>query len=385
MHICDLTTLYIDGGEGGVNTYLTEKARYFSEHHTSNRHTIIVPGKNNTRSSLFGTTVYTVKSPRFLYNPHHRIITSFYRLAQLLRAAKPDLIEVDCEYLLGHWAQAAMGTWRVPLVGFYHTHLPSFYARPLTQRFGAVISRTIESCAWAYVAYCMQPLDRILVASNDIYERLIEHTDKKVERIPLGVNLRLFRPRLAGREPAGQRRPVILYVGRLSQEKDLRVLFEAFQLLNRRGAYRLQIVGDGPLRAKTEKFVHSMPHAMYAGPVPYGERLAELYASADVLALPSRNETFGLVVLEALASGLPVVAVDQGGPSNLLCPQVGALAVPGNPEDFANKVASVLTDQTSAMRCRAYVERHFSWEKTFVRLLEIYEGLHQGARLVVSG
>jgi alpha-1,6-mannosyltransferase len=385
MHICDLTTLYIDGGEGGVNTYLTEKARYFSEHHTSNRHTIIVPGKDHTRSSLFGTTVYTVKSPRFPYNPHHRIMTNFRRLAQLLRATEPDLIEVDCEYLLGHWAQAAMGKRRVPLVGFYHTHLPSFYARPLTRRFGAGVSRTMESCAWAYVAYCMQPLDKILVASSDIYERVIQRTPKKVEQIPLGVNLRLFRPRLAGREPAEQRRLVILYVGRLSQEKDLRVLFEAFQLLNRRGAYRLQIVGDGPLRAKTERFVRSTPHAVYAGPVHYGERLAELYASADVLALPSRNETFGLVVLEALASGLPVVAVDQGGPANLLCPRVGALAVPGDPEDFADKVASILTGQTSALQCRAYVERHFSWEKTFARLLDIYEGLHQEVRMVVSG
>jgi alpha-1,6-mannosyltransferase len=383
MHICDLTTLYIDGGEGGVNTYLTEKARYLSTQGNAYRHTIIVPGAQNTTRSLFGATVYTLQSPHFCYNPQHRILTSLHTVKQLLRNVKPDLIEVDCVYFLGYWARAAMGRRRVPLVGFYHTHLPSFYARPLTQRFGNVVSRLVESWAWTYVTCCMKPLDKVLVASDDIYERLIERTDKKVEQVPLGVNLALFQPRRNVGEPHQGRRPLLLYVGRLSQEKDLEILFEAFRLLNQRGAYRLQIVGDGPLRAKTEKFVQSTPYASYAGLVPYGKRLAELYAAADILALPSRNETFGLTILEALAAGIPVVAVNQGGPSNLLHPRVGALTAPGDPADFAEQVARVLADHTMARQCRTYVEQHFSWDKTFVKLLDIYENLHKTVRPVV--
>ncbi len=168
---------------------------------------------------------------------------------------------------------------------------------------------------------------------------------------------------------------MILYVGRLSQEKDLEILFEAFRLLNQHGTYQLRIVGDGPLRSKTEKFAQSTPHVFYAGLVPYGERLAEIYAASDVLALPSRNETFGLAVLEALASGIPVVAVTQGGPANLLHPRVGALAAPGDPRDFAEKLAHVVGDTTMASHCRAYVEQYFSWPKTFGQLLHIYENL----------
>src|SRR5262249_34267243 len=159
-----------------------------------------------------------------------------------------------------------------------------------------------------------QPLDRVLVASNDIYTRLVSSIDKKVEQVALGVNLDLFAPRPQSCPVSPRERPVILYVGRLSQEKDLAILFEAFRLLRQRGAYQLRIVGDGPLRSQAERFVQSTEHAVYLGMVPYGERLAEIYASADVLALPSRHETFGLAILEALASGIPAVAVKQGGP-----------------------------------------------------------------------
>jgi alpha-1,6-mannosyltransferase len=379
MHICDLTTLYIEGGEGGVNTYLNEKARYLSEHRDGHRHSIIVPGAKNATHSLFGSMVYTLRSPRFFYNPHHRVLISFRQIKQLLTTIKPDLIEVDCIYHLGRWACAAMGKPRVPLVGFYHTHLPSFYARPLTQRFGNAVSQMIESGAWTYVAYCMKPLDKVLVASNDIYERLIGRIDKKVEQLPLGVNLSLFHPRDHRVESLDGRRPVILYVGRLSQEKDLDILFEAFRILNQKGTYQLQIVGNGPLRTKTERFVQSVPHVWYTGPVPYGKRLAEIYAAADILALPSPNETFGLTILEALASGIPAVAINQGGPSNLLHPSVGALAAPGDPVDFAEKLACLLEDKTRAPHCRVYVEQHFSWDKTFGKLLEIYENLHKAA------
>jgi alpha-1,6-mannosyltransferase len=378
MHICDLTTLYIDGGEGGVNTYLTEKARYFADCRDV-KHTIIVPGASNTQWSLFRSTLYTLKSPRFFYNPHHRILTRYAQIKHLLTTLKPDLIEVDCAHILGHWVVAALGQRRVPLVGFYHTHLPSLYARPLTQRFGPAVSQCVESWAWRYTAYCLRPLDTVLVASKAVYERLAARTDKQVEHVALGVNLDLFSPQTPHCQAGPGRRPKILYVGRLSQEKDLDVLFEAFTLLNRHGTYQLQVVGDGPLRPQTERFVQSTPHTLYAGLIPYGARLAEVYASADVLALPSRNETFGLTVLEALASGLPVVAVNQGGPATLLQDCVGALATPGDPVDFAAKLAQVLDDRPLAHHCRS-VAQHFSWHTTFSTLLGMYEHLLQSAR-----
>lgn len=378
MHICDLTTLYIDEGAGGVNTYLTEKARYLATHGGGMQHTIIVPGAQHSRRTLFTSTLYTIKSPRFFYNPHHRILANYWRIKQLLTLVRPDVVEVDCVYLLGRWAQQALGPRRVPLVGFYHTHLPSLYARPLTQSFGSAVARAVEAGAWRYVTYCMEPLDRVLVASNDMYTRLVSSLATKVEHVALGVNLSLFTPRPAPACGARPERPVILYVGRLSQEKDLTVLCDAFRLLSQRGAYQLHIVGDGPLRPQIEHFVRSTAHTVYTGTIPYGERLADIYATADVLALPSRNETFGLTILEALASGIPAVAVRQGGPEDLLHARVGALAAPGDPVDFAEKLAQVLDNKHLTQHCRGYVAEHFSWDKTFLKLLAIYDTLHAG-------
>src|SRR5262249_30379246 len=138
---------------------------------------------------------------------------------------------------------------------------------------------------------------------------------------------------------------------------------------------QLCIVGDGPLRPQTERFVRTTAHAVYVGMIPYGEYLAERYATADVLALPSRNETFGLTILEALASGLPVVAINPGAPTDLLRARVGALAAPGDPVDFANKLVQVLGDKSLAQQGRAYVAEYFSWDKTFTKLLTVYDHL----------
>ncbi len=134
---------------------------------------------------------------------------------------------MDCLSFPGYVAAEATEQ-RTPLIGFYHTHLPSLYARPCTRWLGQSAAHLLESWAWAYVNYCMRPLDKILVASNDFYERLIRHTDKKVEQLPLGVNLHLFHP-ASPATVSDHHQQVILYVGRLSQEKDLEVLFKALR------------------------------------------------------------------------------------------------------------------------------------------------------------
>jgi len=162
-------------------------------------------------------------------------------------------------------------------------------------------------------------------------------------------------------------------VGRLSEEKDLRVLFQAYAVLARgRPGLRLEVVGDGPLRPLAEEVARSRSDVTIRGLCPYGTELARLYAQADVLAVPSRNETFGLAVVEAFASGIAVVATRRGGPVELIAPPVGALARPGDSGDLAEKLAQVLDRRPSARLCRRHAERHFSWDRTFNRLLEVY-------------
>ena len=371
MRICDLTTLWIDGGTGGgVNTYLAEKARYLTRRGDS-EHVIVVPGAQTRTERLYGSTLYTIKSPRFPPNPQHRVLWNLSAVTRILRDERPNVVEVDCAYLLGKVAAAALRSGNVPVVGFYHAHLPTFIARPWVSRFGSTVSRVTERLAWHYVRYCNRRCDRLIVTSHDIHQRLTAEGFTKLDYVPLGVNLDLFRPAVNGNGTAEP--PTLLYVGRLSSEKNLDILVDAFKLLSARGDYRLNIVGEGPLRGRLERRAAGDPRIAFLGSLEYGDALARTYARADVFTLPSPNETFNLAVLEALASGIPVVGARQGGPVDLVHPGVGALAEPGNAADFASKVERVVAErQGGARRCREYVERNFSWERTFERLLSIY-------------
>jgi alpha-1,6-mannosyltransferase len=178
---------------------------------------------------------------------------------------------------------------------------------------------------------------------------------------------------------------VVLYVGRLSREKDLEVLFTAHRdCLGPAGA-QLVIAGDGPLHRKVRRFACATAGVAYLGMRAYGDDLARLYRSADVLAVPGRYETFSLIVLEALASGLPVVAARQGGPAEIL-PGIGELAEPGDALDFGRKVLAVLREPLASSVYRDHVERLYSWEKTFDGLLELYRTLagEKGGRRPVA-
>lgn len=371
LRVCDLTTLYLDGGQGGVNTYLLEKARYFASRPEIS-HAIVVPGRRSERRALFGSTVYTLKSPPLPSNPEHRVLTRFAEVERILQDETPTVVEVDCAYLLGKVAAQALA--RVPVIGFYHVHLPTFIAKPGISRFSSRLANAAEHWAWRYVDYCHRHCDRLVVSSRDLQARLQARGFGGLECVPLGVNLELFRPPLVPRSADPDRPLTILHVGRLSREKDLPVLIEAFQrLVARSPRYRLEIVGEGPLRGQLERQAAGDPRVHFRGALPYGEALARAYAQADLYVVPSPNETFNLTVLEALASGLPVVAVEQGGPVDLVRPEVGALARPGDPDDLAAKLHHVATHLGEYGGCRAYVEERWSWERTFDRLREVYQ------------
>ncbi|MBI4603801.1 MAG: glycosyltransferase, partial [Planctomycetes bacterium] len=177
MRVLDLNTLYIDGGEGGVNTYLREKARCLDGAvcpSTGARvhHTIVVPGARDSRTTFGGSTLYTLRSPRLPGNRQHRLLVDFPRVARLLRDERPDLIEVDCSYILGHVAARAVRPRRVPIVGFYHVHLPLLYTRAGLGWVRRRLSSRTEPLAWGYVRLCARPCSRVIVTTRDMRARL---------------------------------------------------------------------------------------------------------------------------------------------------------------------------------------------------------------------
>ena len=378
MKVLDLNTLYVEGGEAGVNTYLTEKARHFSGR-PGLSHTIVVPGKATTRTKLAASTLRTVRSPTLPGNTQQRILVDSGTVARILREERPDIVEVDLSYILGRFAARALAD--VPVIGFYHVHLPFIHMRPRRLRFRRWLDRKTEPLVWRYTELCMRPCDRVVATTHDMRARLERQGLPTPDLVPLGVNLDLFKPGrgprqgLPGVDPA---RPVVLYVGRLSPEKEVEVLLAAHEQLCGDPGSQLVIAGDGPLRARVRRFARRVPGVVYLGNCPYGEDLARLYRSADVLVVPGANETFSLILLEALASGLPVVAARQGGPAEILQPGCGELARPGDPADFAAKTRAVLSGPPLGPACRRHAETHYSWETTFQGLLEVYRSAIDG-------
>jgi glycosyltransferase involved in cell wall biosynthesis/predicted metal-dependent phosphoesterase TrpH len=250
--------------------------------------------------------------------------------------------------------------------GIYHTDFPQ-YIRILTE------DSFLESMAWRYMHWFYGQLDTVFVNSEEYRQSWIKHglDPSKLKIFPRGLDTELFHP--ARRELAfferfgacnGEVR--LLYVGRISREKDLDLLAAAYRRLRDDGLpIQLFIVGHGPY---SEAFAKSLPEAFFTGYLT-GNELATAYASADVFVFPSTTDTFGNVILEAQACGLPVVVSDSGGPKELVEDKANGLITRSHDvEDFTRAIRALVTD--SALRERmgesarnSVIDR--SWPRAF--------------------
>src|SRR5947209_2966463 len=232
--------------------------------------------------------------------------------------------------------------------GIYHTDFPQ-YIRILTE------DSFLESVAWRYMHWFYGQLDTVYVNSEEYRQSWVKRgfDPAKLKIFPRGLDTELFTP--ARREQAfwekfgasnGQVR--LLYVGRISREKDLDLLAAAYYRLRDEGLpVQLFIVGHGPY---SEAFAKSLPEAFFTGYLTVNE-LATAYASADIFVFPSTTDTFGNVIIEAQASGVPVVVSDSGGPKELVEDKANGLITKSRDvEDFARAIGALVTD--SALRER---------------------------------
>src|SRR5436305_1648206 len=227
--------------------------------------------------------------------------------------------------------------------GIYHTDFPQ-YIRILTE------DSFLESVAWGYMHWFYGQLDTVFVNSEEYRQSWVRRgfDPSKLKILPRGLENDLFHP--ARRDCAffekfgasnGEVR--LLYVGRISREKDLDLLADAYRRLRKEGLpVQPFVVGHGPY---SEALAKSFPEALFTGYLR-GKELATAYASADVFVFPSTTDTFGNVILEAQASGLPVVVSDSGGPKELVAHNANGLITRShNVEDFTNAIRVLVTDQ----------------------------------------
>jgi len=294
-------------------------------------------------------TLDELRIPSVPFPPYPSIRLSLpYRrrvFAHLDRFA-PDVVHVATEGPLGTLGRRYALQRDVPLVTSFHTHFPA-YAR----HYGVPV---LAPLVWRWLVHFHRPARMIHTPGEAVQDELVGHGLSRTVVWGRGVDTRHFYP---GRSDAGWRRwlggskdvAIVLHVGRLAAEKNLRVLIDAWQRayhrLGRRAAF--VIAGDGPEAAKV------MTRAPFVRRLGFLDRdnLAVLYASADLCVLPSRTETCGLVALEAMASGLPVIAADAGGLRESVRPEESGLLVsPDDPAGFADGIVALVGDPARRQR-----------------------------------
>jgi glycosyltransferase involved in cell wall biosynthesis len=255
------------------------------------------------------------------------------RIAKLIAGARPDNIHIATEGPIGLLVRRYCLKRGLPFTTSFHTRFPEYISAR---------SPIPESWVWAGLRRFHAASQAVMAATPALAEELGARGFRNVTLWPRGVDTNLFRPRDFD---LGLPRPIFLSVGRIAVEKNL----EAFLALDLPGTKI--VVGDGPARAELER---KYPDAVFLGAMQ-GERLAEAYAAADVFVFPSRTDTFGLVLLEALASGVPVAAFPVCGPKDV----IGGVPVGVLDEDLAAACRGALT--ISREECRAFALKH-TWE-----------------------
>jgi phosphatidylinositol alpha 1,6-mannosyltransferase len=292
---------------------------------------------------------------------------------QLVERFRPDLVHCATEFTVGRMGQLAAARAKIPLVSSYHTDF-SRYAESYGKSW---LQGTVSS----YLGRFHRRSRRIYTPSTVSREDLMRLNVSDVEVWGRGVDAELFHPGRRSRETRHQLglgdRFTFLYVGRLAPEKRPEQIVEAFRLASAvvpAGTIQLVIAGTGPLEAQLR--AAAPPDVMFLGFLDRGDRLPDLYANCDAFVFASITETLGLVVLEAMASGLPVVAAPAGGVRDHLRHDENGLAYPPTSvEAMAQAMVRLVAEDGLAQRLSGGARRtaeELTWEREMERLDRSY-------------
>jgi alpha-1,6-mannosyltransferase len=370
MHVVD-ATLFYSPTSGGVKRYLLAKHQWMREH-TGWRHSLVVPGDSSTHvpgdiSTVAGRFVPGAFNYRLPLNP--------VSWSRAIDALEPDLIEIGDAFHPA-WAAANVASRRgIPLIAFYHSNFPQLAGR----RLGRAVQRFIE---W-YVKLTYERCEQVLAPSRYMCEYLHSIGVKHATCQPLGVDVDTFSPERRTRDlaaelnlPRGTR--VLVFAGRFSKEKNIPVLIESFRKLG--DPYHLLLIGGE--EAGRSGNVTRIPYCRD------NQTLASYFASSDAVVHAGTHETFGLVIVEAMACGRPVVAMRAGALPEIVDPGAGNLA---EPHEDPNIAAGNLADAISGVyerdldvlgaAARRHVLTNYSWSRALHGLMARYQMAVSARRL----
>ncbi|MEK1942184.1 MAG: glycosyltransferase family 1 protein [Pseudomonas sp.] len=282
---------------------------------------------------------------------------SMHKLLRRWKRQRPDVLYIATEGPLGLSALRAARRLHIPVISGFHTNFQQY-----SSHYGlGLLTRFLTN----YLRWFHNRSQLTLVPSASQSLELQRRSFERVHLLARGVDSQLFHPAKRCAELRRQwgvqdEELVVVYVGRIAAEKNLDLLVRSFRSLQSRypqQRLKLVMVGDGPQRACLQK---ELPEAVFCG-VQRDQALAAHYASADLFLFPSLSETFGNVLLEALASGLAVVAYDQAAAAqHIRHGHNGALAMPGDEAAFIDSACWLLEDRETLRRVRLNARQHAS-------------------------
>ncbi len=282
-------------------------------------------------------------------------IAAYEPVQERFKAFEPEAIHIATEGPIGLAARRICVEWKLPFTTSYHTRFPEYVSARLPVPL---------SVGYTYMRWFHRPSGRLMVATPTMRDELTRHGFRNISSWSRGVDTEVFRPRRDDEKDifAHLPKPIFLYVGRVAVEKNI----EAFLHLDLPGTK--VVVGDGPQK---EELAERYRDAVFTGS-KFGEELSAHFACADVFVFPSLTDTFGLVILEAMASGTPVAAYPAPGPIDII-PGSGAGALAASATEGL-KEACLEALALDRKGVRAFAET-FSWKacaEDFVRNLQPY-------------
>ena len=304
------------------------------------------------------------------------------KLLRLWQKQRPDIVHIATEGPLGWSACSAARKLGIPVSTDFHTNFHNY-----SQHYGVGwLNKPIA----AYLRYFHNKADCTMVPTSSLQRELAQTGYKNVLVVSRGVNAELFHPakrnvELRQQWGATDDTPVVILVSRLAPEKNLPTVIQAFeQMRAARPAARLVMVGDGPARAALEK---QHPHVIFAG-MRTGDDLAAHYASGDIFLYPSLTETYGNVTVEAMASGLAVLAYEYAAAHQHIRHDVNGLLAPfDDTSSFVGQAAALITNPDRIQRLRTQARQTvatLTWGHIAEQLESVLAGLvkTQGANHV---
>ncbi|PKN53074.1 MAG: hypothetical protein CVU55_03800 [Deltaproteobacteria bacterium HGW-Deltaproteobacteria-13] len=390
MKICDIIMFNYTSTNGGIETYIAKKADFFARQ-PNTEHIIIMPGEKNGLQRKGNLSLYSVCSKKGIRVDIFEMRRNRKKISEILKKERPDIIEVSQVYVLPETAFAYSKINNIPVVNFYHTHMPYLVELTVPEFISHGAVRVLQYIAMKKYRSVYNRFDTTLVATDILRKFLINQKVSNTCLVPFGVDLNLFNPNkkednLRRKFKIGNDELILVYHGRFHKDKRIDILIDSLARLPKSLKARLLLIGDQPLYKDIHNQVEGNGNIILYPYTKNQDLLSRMLASSDIYVSASPFESFGLSLVEAQASGLPVVAMKGGGIPEVVPPISGELGKPGDSGEFVENILKVIKRGHKKVgdEARKYVEQNYSWDNTFAKLLTLYSTLVRNKKVFES-